>query len=187
MKKCNGCDLDITEFNFVMIKDIMWNEISEHKDDILCPGCMEERLKRRIMIADFKSEDIPCNIDYMFDEREDLARELYSTSFIEIWKIHTWLLSNSFDLIKGIVPYKEIDLKQNLDMYYAKKIADYNLSLGIRSYSDNNINLTCEIYHYIESIQFRSSDFLRFKDHYNDIFQKEIRDEKIDKLLNNYN
>ena len=64
---CKDCKIDIGDINFlmVMVNDKLWKEISDEHGDLICHKCMETSMGRPIVEADFKSEQIPCNEDFL--------------------------------------------------------------------------------------------------------------------------
>ncbi len=54
---CADCGLD-TLFEYYMVQDALW-EAAGLSRGFLCVGCMESRLGRRLVAADFT--DAPCN------------------------------------------------------------------------------------------------------------------------------
>lgn len=72
---CKDCPTEIfVNVNMVMIKDELWEKISDKKEDALCDCCMEKRLGRKITPDDFKASSlagsrldmIPCNAMWLY-------------------------------------------------------------------------------------------------------------------------
>ena len=64
---CKHCELSIRSENFlmVMVNDKLWGDISDDWKDLICHKCIEKRMGRPIVESDFKSEQIPCNEDFL--------------------------------------------------------------------------------------------------------------------------
>lgn len=59
---CNDCSVEIfVDVNMVMIKDVIWEKISDKHEDSYCDCCIEKRLGRPIAIEDFKAHTMGVN------------------------------------------------------------------------------------------------------------------------------
>lgn len=82
---CKDCPAEIfVDVNMVMIKDSLWAKICDKKEDAYCDRCMEKRLGRKIIIADFKNSTmgmdiIPCNGFWLMEQEEIKKRIIKET------------------------------------------------------------------------------------------------------------
>ncbi len=59
---CLDCKVDTGEIDeYYMVKNKVWKKAGVDKVDILCIGCLEERIGRTLVQVDFKS--VPLNYD----------------------------------------------------------------------------------------------------------------------------
>jgi hypothetical protein len=53
---CKDCNVEIfVDVNMVILKDVIWEKISDKHEDSYCDCCIEKRLGRPIAIEDFKT------------------------------------------------------------------------------------------------------------------------------------
>ena len=78
---CKDCPTEIfVDVNMVMIKDELWMQICDKKEDAYCDCCMEKRLGRKITPDDFKSSSfgmrmIPCNAMWLQYKKNNKENE----------------------------------------------------------------------------------------------------------------
>ncbi len=72
---CKDCPTEIfVDVNMVMIKDELWDSICDDHKDAYCDCCIEKRLGRKIVPADFKGASggrdiIPCNYMWLHERK----------------------------------------------------------------------------------------------------------------------
>lgn len=58
--KCIGCGVNTFWIReYYMVHDAVWELANPARDGMLCVGCIEDRIGRRLMPSDFT--DAPCN------------------------------------------------------------------------------------------------------------------------------
>lgn len=77
---CEQCDVEIfVDTNMVMLKEHIWENITENKKEVYCDHCIESKLGRPIEISDLKesvhSDMIPCNVSWMKEKNPNLFEE----------------------------------------------------------------------------------------------------------------
>lgn len=86
---CKDCNVEIfVDVNMVMLKDVIWEKISDKHEDSYCDCCIEKRLGRPITIQDFneptmgvvyeKINMIMCNAMWL-QEQKLKCRTVYLT------------------------------------------------------------------------------------------------------------
>jgi hypothetical protein len=66
--RCLDCDLDTLELGeCYIVRDEVWDSVCEPNGGMLCIGCLEGRLGRRLESSDFK--DVPVNHSGRCSER----------------------------------------------------------------------------------------------------------------------
>lgn len=83
---CKDCPTEIfIDVNMVMIKDELWNSICDDHKDAYCDCCIEKRLGRKIVPADFKGASggrdiIPCNYMWLHERKKQTNKCAYCGS-----------------------------------------------------------------------------------------------------------
>ena len=76
---CDDCRVEIFyDVNMVMLRDNLWEEISDKTEDSYCHDCIERRMGRAIEIKDFREITgfditgtglVPCNAFWLKENR----------------------------------------------------------------------------------------------------------------------
>lgn len=65
---CSDCSVDTSDINeYYMVLNSVWAKVATKHDRMLCIGCLEDRLKRKLTPKDFSSA--PINILGVKSER----------------------------------------------------------------------------------------------------------------------
>lgn len=75
---CKDCRTEIfVDVNMVMVKDALWKNICDKREDNICDKCMEKRLGRPITKKDFKPSGekwnggmILCNAAWLWNKEQ---------------------------------------------------------------------------------------------------------------------
>jgi hypothetical protein len=77
---CLDCGMNtITEY--YMVFDNIWNSVAGHMDGMLCIGCLEKRLGRKLTKKDFP--DFPINTWSDFSRSDRLNNRLHCSEYNE--------------------------------------------------------------------------------------------------------
>jgi hypothetical protein len=67
---CLDCDIDTSAAGeYYMLRDEVWLEANPLRHGMLCVGCVEERLERRLTPVDFSDAPVNRQPNYMTSER----------------------------------------------------------------------------------------------------------------------
>ena len=74
---CMDCGVDTFKvYEYYMLRDILWQEVQPDVCGMLCIGCVEHRLGRRLIPTDF-IPDVPLNsLDHEWSKSERLVSRL---------------------------------------------------------------------------------------------------------------